>query len=242
MKKVYVALGCFFALLLATANPSFSADVKIKTFTVSAELQGSSVAVTCKIEPLSEEPIKKLHFEARRAGDEQIADVAIAANGAPVAVEVTKKEHEWAGKSVYFYLIDKELPTPLKEGETLTLSYVVNNVQTPGYLQVPLFVPSWKLVQEGIAFNGSIKLPSGSYYQGRSFPISYGVEESGEKETILYRNLNLPAGLYASVGSEKAGFFTWSKNWTIFMFLLIIVITFLYLRYEIRQRKGGTGR
>jgi hypothetical protein len=229
MKKVYVALGCFFALLLATVNPSFSADVKIKTFTVSAELQGSSVAVTCKLEPLSEEPITKLHFEARRAGDEQIADVALAANGTPVAVEVTKKEHEWAGKNVYFYVIDKELPTPLKEGETLTLTYVVNNVQAPGYLQVPLFVPSWKLLQEGIAFNGSIKLPSGSYYQGRSFPI-------------LYRNLNLPAGLYASIGTEKAGFFTWSKNWTIFMFLLIVVITIVYLRYEIRQRKGGTGR
>lgn len=242
MKKVYVALGCFFALLLATVNPSFSADVKIKAYTVSAELKGSSVAVTCKIEPLSEEPIKKLHFEARRVGDEKIDNVALAANGTPVAVEVTKKEHEWAGKHVYFYVIDKELPTPLKEGETLTLNYVVNNVQAPGYLKVPLFVPSWKLLQEGIAFNGSLKLPSGSYYQGKSFPISYDTEESGEEETILFRNLNLPAGLYASIGTEKAGFFTWSKNWTIFMFLLIAVITFLYLRFEIGQRKGGTGR
>ena len=242
MKKVYVAFGCVFALLLATVNPSFSADVKIKTYTVSAELKGSSVAVTCKIEPLSEEPIKKMNFEARRAGDEQIADVALAANGMPVAVKVTEKDHEWAGKRVDFYVIDQELPTPLKEGETLTLTYVVNNVQVPGYLQVPLFVPSWKLLQEGIPFNGSLKLSAGEYYQGKSFPVHHDVEESGEEETILFRNLNLPAGIYASIGTEKAGFFTWSNNWTIITFLLIGVISVIYLRYEIRQRKGGTGR
>ena len=242
MKKVYVFLACFFALVLAGANPGFSAGVQVKTYTVSAELKGSSVAVKCEIEPLSKDPVKKLHFEARRAGDEKITAVALTANGTPVTVTVTKKEHDWAGKHVYFYVIDQELPAPVKEGETLTLSYVVNNVKAPGYLQVPLFVPSWKLLQEGIAFNGSLKLSSGSYYQGKSFPISYKTEESGGGETVLFRNLNLPAGIYASIGTEKAGFFTWSKNWTIFMFFLIGVITFLYFRYDIRQKKGGASR
>ena len=242
MKKVYVVFGCFAALLLVVTSPCFSADVRIKTYDVSAELKGTSVTVTCKIVPQSKDPVDKIHFEARRAGQEEISDVSLAVNGTSIDVNVTKKEHDWAGKHVYFYLIDQTLPTPLKAGETLTLSYVVNKVQVPGYLQVPLFVPSWKLLQDDTAFHGSLKLPSGSYFQEKSLPISYETKAADGKETILFRNLNLPSGIYASIGPVEAGFFNWSNNWTIFMFFLIAVITVLYLRYEIRQRKGGVGR
>jgi hypothetical protein len=241
--RACILLGLVCALFLAGAAPALSAGEEIKEYTVVAELKGSSVKVECKIIPLLKGPLKKLSFEARQAGGEKIADVAISVNGTPVPLKVTNKEHDWAGKHVYSYVIDQELQAPVNEGETLTLSYVVNDVQTPGYVQVPLFVPPWKLTQEGVAFNGSLNLPSGSYYQGRSFPVSRELlEESNGVETIRFTSLNLPTGLYASVGPKKAGFFTWGNNWTIFMFSLILAIAILYLRYEIRYMKGGSGR
>ena len=242
MKRVCIVLGSVCALVLSGVITTFSAEIKVKSFTVTAELKGSSVAVECKIVPLSEDPVKKLHFEARRAGDGNIADVALSANGAAVPVNVTMKEHDWAGKHVTFYVIDQDLPVPITDGQEMILTYVVNDIAAQGYLQIPLFVPSWKFDQKDTAFNGSLKLPSGSYFQGKSFPISYKTEESGEGSTVLFRNLNSPTGLYASIATEKVGFFTWGANWTIFMFILILVITFFYLKYEMGQTKGRAGR
>ena len=242
MKRVCVVLGCMCALVLAGVITAFSAEIKVKNYSVSAELKGSSVAVECKIVPLSEDPVKKLQFEARRAGGGKIADVALSANGTAVPVTVTMKEHDWAGKHVSFYVIDQDLPVPVTEGQELILTYVVNDIAAEGYLQIPLFVPSWKFDQEGTAFNGSLKLPSGSYFQGKSLPIYYKTEESSGGSTVFFRNLNSPTGLYASIASEKSGFFTWGTNWTIFMFVLILVITFFYLRYEMGQMKGRADR
>ena len=241
--RACILLGLVCALFLAGAAPALSAGEEIKEYSVVAELKGSSVKVDCKIIPLLKEPVKKLSFEARRTGGEKIADVAISVNGTPVPVKVTAKEHDWAGQHVYSYVIDQELASPVNEGVALTLSYVVNDVQSPGYVQVPIFVPPWKLTQEGVAFNGSLNLPSGSYFQGRSFPVSRElIEGTNGEETIRFTSLNLPTGLYASVGPKKAGFFTWGTNWTILMFSLILAITILYLRYEIRFMKGGGGR
>ena len=242
MKRVCIVLGCVCALVLAGAITAFSAEIKVKNYTVTAELKGSSVAVTCKIVPLTEDPVKELHFEARKAGDGNIADVALSANGTAVPVEVTMKEHDWAGEHVTFYVIDQELPVAITDGQEMILTYVVNDIAAEGYLQIPLFVPAWKFDQAGTAFNGSLKLPSGSYFQGKSFPISYKTEESDGGSTVFFRNLNSPTGLYTSIAAEKAGFFTWGANWTLFMFILILVITFIYLRYEMGQMKGRAGR
>ena len=242
MKRVCIVLGCAGALLLAGVITAFAAEIKVKNYTVTTELKGSSVAVECKIVPLSEDPVKKLHFEARRVGSGKIADVMLSANGTAVPVKVTMKEHDWAGKHVSYYVIDQDLPVPVTDGQELILTYVVSDIAAEGYLQIPLFVPSWKLDQEDIAFNGSLKLPSGSYFQGKSLPISYMTEESGGGLTVLFRNLNVPTGLYASIAKEKAGFFTWGANWTIIMFVLILVITFFYLRYELEQTKGRASR
>ena len=87
-------------------------------------------------------------------------------------------------------------------------------------------------------FQATLKLPKGQYYQGKSMPISYKVESTGDGEAVAFRNLNAPAGLYVEIGNEPAGFFTWGVNWTIIMFVLIILITFFYLRYEMREIKG----
>ena len=87
-------------------------------------------------------------------------------------------------------------------------------------------------------FQATLKLPKGKYYQGKSMPISHKAEDSGDGQAVAFRNLNAPAGLYVAIGDNTPGFFTWGANWTITMFVLIIVITFFYLRYEMNQVKG----
>ncbi len=60
--RACILLGLVCALFLAGAAPALSAGEEIKNYTVTAELKGSSVAVECKIVPLSEDPVKKLHL------------------------------------------------------------------------------------------------------------------------------------------------------------------------------------
>jgi hypothetical protein len=164
--------------------------------------------------------------------------VAVSVNGKPLAVKVAEKTHEWAGKKVVSYVIDQELTEPLSEGGEISITYTVGNTAKDGYIQIPLFIPPWKLVQAGMPFQATFKLPKGKYFQGKSMPISYKVESSGDGESVAFRNLNAPAGLYVAVGDDPAGFFTWGAKWTITMFVLILLCSFFYLRYEMRQIKG----
>ena len=242
MKRTCVVLGCVCALVLAGVITAFSAEIKVKNYTVTAELKGASVAVECKIVTTSKDPVTKLHFEARKAGAGNIADVALSANGTAEPVKVTMNEHDWAGQHVSFYVIDQDLPVPVTEGQEMTLRYVVNDIGGEDYLQIPLFIPSWKLDQSDIAFNATLKLPPGTYFESRSLPISYKTEESDQGSTVFFRNLNLPTGLNVAIGPEKVGFFTWDKNWTIFMLVMIVVFSVVYLRYEMGLTKGRAGR
>lgn len=237
MKKVMSISLRVSVLTIIFTSPLFAAAITVKEYQTTAEMKDSSIAVQIKIVPKSSEPIKKLTLDARRAGQAKITNVAVAVNGRPLPVTVTEKEHHWANRKVVSYVIDQDLAEPLAEGGEITLTYEVGDAAANGYLRIPLFIPPWKLEQEGMPFQATLKLPKGQYYQGKSMPISYKVETSGDGESVDFKNLNAPAGLYAAIGNEPAGFFTWGANWTIIMFVLIILISFFYIRYEMKQVK-----
>lgn len=238
MKKVISISLSMLALIILSKSPLFAAQTTVKDYHATVEMKNGAIAVHIKIKPESPDPIKKLSLDARRVVNEKISDVAVAANGNPIAVAVTEKEHQWAGKKIVSYVIDQDIAEPLAAGVEISITYAVDNAANDGYLQIPLFIPPWKLIQEGMPFQATLKLPKGKYFQGKSMPISYRVESSGNGETVNFKNLNAPAGLYVAVGDNPAGFFTWGAKWTITMFVLIILITFFYLRYEMRQIKG----
>jgi hypothetical protein len=238
MKKVISISLSMLALTILFASPLFAAKITVKDYQTTVEIKDDSIAVQIKIIPKSSDPIKKLNFEARRAENEKITGVAVSVSGKQLPVKVAEKEHQWAGKKVVSYVIDQELAEPLADGEEISITYAVGDTAKDGYIQIPLFIPPWKLVQAGMPFQATLKLPKGKYYQGKSMPISYTVESSGDGESVAFRNLNAPAGLYVAVGDDPAGFFTWGAKWTITMFVLIILTTTFYLRYELRQIKG----
>jgi hypothetical protein len=238
MKKVFSISLSMLVLTLLIASPLSAADIKIKDYQATAEMKDGSISVQIKIVPKSSEPIKKLTLNARKAGDAKISNVAVAVNGQALSLEVSEKEHMWANRTVMSYIIDQNLAEPLADGGEITVSYSVESAADNGNLKIPLFIAPWKFEQAGMPFQATLKLPKGQYYQGKSMPISYKVETSGDGESVAFRNLNPPAGLYVEIGNEPAGFFTWGVNWTITMFVLIILITFFYLRYELGQIKG----
>lgn len=242
MKKVISISLSMLALIILSTSPLIAAMTTVKDYHATAEMKDGAIAVQIKIKPESSEPIKKLSLDARRIVNEKISDVAVAVNGKPVAVKVAEKEHQWAGKKIVSYVIDQDMAEPLATGGEISITYSVDNASKEGYVQIPLFIPPWKLIQEGLPFQATLKLPKGKYFQGKSMPISYAVESSGNGETVDFKNLNAPVGLYVGVGDNPAGFFTWGVNWTITMFVLIILITFFYLRYEMRQIKGRATR
>ena len=238
MKKVFSISLSMLVLTILFTSPLFAAKISVKDYQTTVEMKDSAIAVQIKIVPKSSEPIKKLTLDARRAGQEKITNVAVAVNGQPLSVTVTEKKHQWANRTVVSYVIDQDLSEPLADGGEITLTYAVEDAAANGDLKVPLFIPPWKLEQTGMPFQATLKLPKGTYYQRKSMPISYKVETSGDGESVAFKNLNAPTGLYVTIGNAPAGFFTWGANWTIIMFVLIILISFFYLRYEMRQIKG----
>lgn len=238
MKKMFPLILFGLALVMVLSYPVFAAGPQIQEMIVIATAKGSVVTVNEKIMVKSAEPVKEMHLEALKITSEEVVNVTATVDGTTIPVQVTKKEGDWANRHVVFYVIKHSFAEPMTEGQSLSISYNVDNSLIGADYKVPLFVPKWKMLQTGVPFKGTFNLPKGTYFTQKSLPISYETVDTDKGQQVKVRALNAPYALLVTVGKTHAGFFNFKTNWTLLSLIVGVIIAVLYTRYEKKEKEN----